>query len=609
MADWEDKTKLEEQTLAFFARGLKVIWGLLGTERKTIIQVVAGIAVLQVLALSFNVLLKFLFDELPSIINGMASRNFVIFLLAGLVIVKAAQILFGRFAVEIRFLRSIIKMENTWPVLAHKKLLELSFSFHEKENTGKKIEKINKGIDRMWDIVARLRWGFIPQLFYLGINFVVMMILDWRLGLLFSAPFPFAAYIYLKAFRSAAPVYEQWEAKKEESSGLFTQSIINIQTVQNYVQEKKESWAFSGIRQYMQGIDIKASVRMQYYFLAAVSWLWIFFIGTILVGFHFVVNGSTSIGTLVYIISTGSVTLENLWHLVHEYTEILKRLISVFRMKELLDEEPEIKDAPGAVIPRKYRGLIELENIKFVYPGKERLILDNFSLKIEPGEMVAFVGKSGEGKTTTVRLITRMFDVDQGAVKLDGTNIKKIEKDWYRRLFAIVQQDVDVFDATIFDNIRYASPQARRQEVEEAVRAAYLHRALSDKDRFPKGMDEMVGERGVRLSGGERQRVGIARAYLALLKGAKVLVLDEATSNLDSQAELAIQKMIAKLRAKQSVTIIAIAHRLSTIRRADAIYVINNGRIAEQGDHNSLVNKNGIYASLASLQMMGELRK
>jgi ABC-type multidrug transport system fused ATPase/permease subunit len=609
MGDWDSRTKLEEQTISFFMRGMKVIWELLGKEKKLIIIILVLTAFLQFAGLLLNVLLKYLFDELPNLTNSGHFSKCVIAILALIFLVKIIALIVRRFFVEIKFLKSLIRLENAWPALAHKRLLSLSLGYHERENTGKKIDKINKGCERLVDISCRLYWGFVPQFFYLIINMIIIMVIDWRLGLMFIAPFPFAIYFYLRAFRRAAPAFEAWEANKEEATGLFCQSIINIQTVQNYVQEKREEYGFSKIRKNMEKLDIEASVSMQYYFFAAITILWIFFVGTIAMGIYFVVNGIGTVGTVVYIIATGTVTFEGLWHLVHEYTEILRRLISVFRMKELLDEKPEIMSSPNAVTPKQYIGKIKLDNLSFVYPNKKQEVLSGINMEIERGEMIALVGKSGEGKTTAVRLISRMFDVTKGKIMLDGQNIRNISLEWYRRLFAVVQQDVDIFDASILDNIRYAYPRASEDQVKKAIKAAYLGVVLKDKNRFPSGLHEKVGERGVRLSGGERQRVGIARAFLALLNGAKVLILDEATSNLDSQAERAIQKMILDLRKKESITIIAIAHRLSTIQKADTIYVINNGRIAEQGSHSHLVEEKGIYAELVNLQRLGELRE
>jgi ABC-type multidrug transport system fused ATPase/permease subunit len=590
-------------------RGMKVMWEMLGEKKKTIAWILAAIAVGEIIGLSVNVLLKFLIDEIPRLTKTGSLSPYAFALIAALASAKLFQLVFKRFVLEMRFIKALIALENHWPAIAHRKLMELSLGYHERENTGKKIDKINKGCERMIDVMGRLRWGFVPQLFYLAFNMAIIMIMDWRLGLLFFAPFPAAAWFYLHAFRKAAPVFEEWEIKKEEATGLFCQSVLNIQTVQNYAQEWREMENFSAIRKEMARIDTEASISMQYNFFAAISLLWMFFIGTVLFGIILVIRGQAPIGTVVYIISTGSVTLEGLWQLVHEYTEILRRLIAVFRMKKLLDEEPDIADDPEAAAPDRVEGTIELKDLSFSYPHNEREVLDRISFKIRPGQMVALVGKSGEGKTTMVKLICRMFDPTGGAVLLDGRDARALPLHWYRRLFAIVQQNVDIFDASILDNVRYSRPDATEAQAASAIRAASLEIVLKDKARFPHGLREQVGEKGVRLSGGERQRVGIARAYLALMSGARFLVLDEATSNLDSQAEQAIQKMLMSIRKKRNITIIAIAHRLSTIQKADKICVISAGRIAEQGDHARLLEKNGLYAQLASLQKLGELRK
>ena len=218
--------------------------------------------------------------------------------------------------------------------------------------------------------------------------------------------------------------------------------------------------------------------------------------------------------------------------------------------------------------------------------------------------MIAFVGKSGSGKTTLVKLLLRAYDPVSGSIMLDGQDIRSLQRGWYRRLFASVRQDVDVFDGTIRDNVAYSHPDATDQEVEQAARAAHLGAVIDEKDRFPLGLMTIVGERGIRLSGGEKQRVGIARAYLHLLKGARFLVLDEATSSLDSQAERAIQDMVNRIRQEQRITVIAIAHRLSTIKLADRIYVLQQGRITEQGTHHELTSLGGIYANLVHLQQL-----
>jgi len=608
MGEWADKTKLEEQTLSFFLRGLKTLWELLYGEKKTMLWVVFWIAFIQALALVFQLILKNIIDGVPEILRTGSFSGNTIWLLAALAAVKLSALVLQRFALEIKFLKAMIRLENLWPVVAQEKLLGLSLSYHEKENTGKKISKINKGCERLVDIVGRLRWGFLPHFFYISINLAILLFLDPRIFAVFLLPFLPAGYLYLKAFRTAAPAFELWEEKRDVSSGFFCQSIIGITTVQNYVQEKREKESFQAIRKEMVAIDTKASIRMQMYFFAAVFCLWSFFLLSIFLSLYLLSRGETSVGMIIYLITTGSVTLEGLWGLIHEYTEILRRMIAVARMKELLDEQEGIKNAPNAIRPDTANGDLEISRLYFSYPGKERRVLKDINLKIQKGQMIALVGRSGEGKTTLVRLIARMFDPTGGKILFGGYDTKKLDLYWYRRNFAIVQQDVDIFDAKIIDNIRYSHPEAKREDVLLAVKAAHLDEALGDKNRFPKGLDEEVGERGVRLSGGERQRVGIARAYLALMHGAGILVLDEATSNLDSEAERAIQEMIKNIRKKNNITIIAIAHRLSTICRADMIYILNEGRITEQGNHKKLVQKNGLYARLVNLQRLGEIR-
>ena len=205
-------------------------------------------------------------------------------------------------------------------------------------------------------------------------------------------------------------------------------------------------------------------------------------------------------------------------------------------------------------------------------------------------------------------MLARGYDIGSGRLTLDGNEINQLDRNWFRSRFAVVQQDVDIFDATLQENIRYSFPDATAEEVSQALKAAHLDIILANKERFPDGLETQVGERGVRLSGGEKQRVGIARAYVSLLKGANVLILDEATSSLDSEAERAIQNMINKLRAETQITIVAIAHRLSTIQRADEIFVINGGVITESGDHQKLMAQNGLYSRLVELQKLGELR-
>lgn len=608
MSDWDEQFKYKDHGLSFFVQGMKNFWELLGKEQGAMKQVIFWMIVTQGFAIAFPYLLKLVFDELPTIIESGSVSSYLIFVILAMFLVKTLGIFLTLFVKETIFLKSVIRLENAWPVMAQKKLLSLSFGYHERENTGKKVAKIDKGIEKMVDMCVDLSWSLLPQIAYLLINIIFMIVIDWRLGLLFFLPFIPAVWLNKRFYVRFSEDWERWEAKREESSGHFVQSLLNVKTVQDYVQERREQSRLQEIRTDMEVLDIDIHMMERYYFLGIRLILNLFFLATIVLGIYFVLQGTSTVGTIVFIIATGNVTIQSISEMFHTYTRMLRKLVSVNRMKEIMDAEMDITSSGQEPALDKVTGDIKFKSVKFAYPGKEAPVLQDFNLELEPRKMIALVGRSGEGKTTVAKLLCRVYDTTEGAITIDGMDIKDLDLAWYRRLFAIVQQDVDIFDTTLEANIAYPYPNATPEQIEEAVRASYIYSMIEKKDRFPDGLKTQVGERGIRLSGGERQRVGIARAYIALLSGAKVLVLDEATSSLDSETEVAIQSMLNTIRSKMDISIVAIAHRLSTIRKADMIYVINDGRVAEAGDHDRLLSKNGLYSRLVELQKLGELR-
>ena len=244
MFDEKDDVKREDRTFGFFLKGIKTLWELLETERKNTIVVIGFIAFGVLLMLASPYTLKLIFDELPNIINQNQISEYPIWLIVVLFSIRIIDTIFHHFIKEVKFLKSIIRLENLWPVLAQDKLLALSLGYHEKENTGKKISKITKGCERLVDLMALLYWQILPQMLFLVINVVVVIIIDWRLGLLFLAPFIPAALVNIYCYKKYGASWEEWEKKKESATGLFCQSLINVQTVQGYVQENREKTNF-----------------------------------------------------------------------------------------------------------------------------------------------------------------------------------------------------------------------------------------------------------------------------------------------------------------------------------------------------------------------------
>ncbi len=319
----------------------------------------------------------------------------------------------------------------------------------------------------------------------------------------------------------------------------------------------------------------------------------VMYIAVIILGAFFMtrklINAADFVAYLLYI-----QTLITSIRRIVEFTEQFQRGITgIERFYEIMDEPIDIEDAPDAVELKCAKGNVTFKNVTFSYTDGADNVIKDMNLDISPGENVAFVGPSGGGKTTLCNLIPRFYDLSSGEIMIDGTNIKDITLSSLRNNIGMVQQDVYLFSGTVYENILYGKPDATREEVIEAAKAAGAHEFISD---LKNGYDTYVGERGLKLSGGQKQRVSIARLFL---KNPPILILDEATSALDNESELVIQKSLKKL--SEGKTTFTIAHRLTTIKNATRIFVLTPDGIVEEGTHRELMDKNGEYAKLYSL--------
>ncbi len=319
-------------------------------------------------------------------------------------------------------------------------------------------------------------------------------------------------------------------------------------------------------------------------------------VGLLLYGGLQVIEGRLSLGDLMMFLVYLAMLLEPMAILASSVTQFQNNLAGFDRVLDVLAEPREMADCPGTrpVVKANVAGRITIKNVSFIYPGTNRPVLREINLDVRAGETIALVGRSGSGKTTLCNLIARFHDPTQGTIALDGINLREIEVESYRRLLGIVEQDVFLFDGTIAENIAYGDRWASRGRIEQAAAAA---NAAEFIERLPERYDTFIGERGVRLSGGQRQRLAIARAILA---DPRIFILDEATSNLDSESERLIQQSLGDLLHGR--TSFVIAHRLSTIRHADRILVLDDGAIAEAGSHQQLMATSGQYRDMVELQ-------
>ncbi|MFP3903987.1 MAG: ABC transporter ATP-binding protein, partial [Armatimonadota bacterium] len=280
--------------------------------------------------------------------------------------------------------------------------------------------------------------------------------------------------------------------------------------------------------------------------------------------------------------------------LVRVYNRYNRALASLARIFELLDEEPEVEDSEDARPLEDIEGDVELDDVAFKYQTGE-MVLENVNLHAEPGQTVALVGRSGAGKTSLVNLIPRFYDPTEGEVRIDGVDLREVTQESLRKNIGMVLQETFLFNGTVYENVRYGNLGAKKEDVVEACAAAYADEFIEE---LPEKYDTEIGERGVKLSGGQKQRLAIARALLA---NPRILILDEATSLVDTEAEQIIQKALENLMSGR--TTFVIAHRLSTVRNADTIVVIDDGQIMEMADHNTLMAEEGLYASMYRRQV------
>jgi ATP-binding cassette subfamily B protein len=474
----------------------------------------------------------------------------------------------------------------------------LSLRFHLERQTGGITRDIERGSKAISSLVGYLLFRITPTVLEILMVAVILFVkLDWVFGLI--------TLVTLVAYIGFTITITDWRTQfvrrantlDSEAYGRAIDSLLNYETVKYFANERYEAARYDGSLAEWERAALQSQRSLG--FLNAAQ------AGTIAIGVTLmvvraangVVDGTLTLGDLVMVNAFLIQMFQPLGFLGVMYREIKQSLTDVERMFTLLHRPREVEDAPDASTLAVSGGEVKFEHVSFSY-NADRAILHDVSFTIPGGKTVAAVGASGAGKSTLARLLFRFYDVNEGSIQIDKQDIRQVTQESLRAAIGVVPQDTVLFNDSIYYNIAYGRPEASRDEVIAAARAAHI---LTFIESLPQGWETVVGERGLKLSGGEKQRVAIART---LLKNPAILILDEATSALDTKTEKAIQAEL--LEIAKSRTSLIIAHRLSTVVEADEILVLDAGRIVERGRHPELLEKNGVYAHMWALQQQAE---
>ncbi len=473
-------------------------------------------------------------------------------------------------------------------------LQKMSLSFFERTSTGELMSRVTNDLSALEHFVTHGSALTAVDLIRLIGGSIILFVLDWRLAALVLIPVPILAVALRHYNTKIRPVYRSVRARLGDINAKLQDNLSGIRVIQAFAREEMERQRFAteSERYYRARVE---GIRYWSVFFPAIRFLGA--MGSVIVlgvGAVMVVKGEMTLGTLVAFLSYTASFYEPINRLTEVDNIFQEAIAAGERFFEILDETTEVGDAPEAIDLPMIQGKMVFDEVTFRY-GTGDKVLHDIAFEMAPGEMVALVGPSGAGKTSIANLICRFYDPNQGKIMIDGHDLRRIKLSSLRQQVAVVLQDSFLFNNSVVENLLYGKPDATRDELIQAAKAANAHDFIM---QLPQGYDTEIGERGVKLSGGQKQRLALARAILA---DPRILILDEATSSVDAETEFLIQQALE--RVLEGRTSLVIAHRLSTVRNADKIIVLDQGRIVEVGQHDELLQGGGLYSQLYKRQV------
>ena len=474
-----------------------------------------------------------------------------------------------------------------------RKLQRLSMSFYDKNKTGTIMSYVTNDVNALQGAMVDNTVELVTESIILIGSVCAMIYLDWKLTLFTILTFPVVLYFmnfFGKKIRRSGGMIQEATA---DITSVLQESVSSARVVKSFVREEYEIERFERENEANLNANLKnarymATLTPTIEFVAALGVTLILWYGG-----QNVIDGETTAGSLVAFLAYAVNISNPIKRITRTTGNIQRALAAAQRVFDVLDLPEEVKDLPEARALPAVTGNVSFEHVTFSYNAGDE-ILHDLSFEAKPGQAVGLVGPSGAGKSTVASLLPRFYDCDSGTIRIDGTDIRQVTLDSLRNQVGIVPQETILFNGSVYDNILYGRLDATKEEIEAAAKAANAHDFIME---LPEGYNTKLGDRGVNISGGQRQRIAIARA---ILKDPRILVLDEATSALDTESERVVQEALNRLMVGR--TSIIIAHRLSTIKNADRILVIDKGKLVEEGTHEELMEKNGLYAHLYQIQ-------